>query len=224
MKNHLYESGKRQVVYWAAVVCVCLASFVEVNALFAQNPRQGKSLFVAETAKQGTTFYGLAEKYYGNRVFWIYIYLANRPGIPYPTSIKPGMSVVIPQAETLGIDAADPESVSKAKELAIETERIGYTPNEEEVYSIENQGDEGLVEIVKPGDTFRTLALKHYGSKEFWVYIYLANKSKMPHPSKLNIGTAVAIPPASLLAIDASDPSSVAKAIELGRKAMAGAD
>lgn len=134
------------------------------------------------------------------------------------------MSVVIPQAETLGIDAADPESVSKAKELAIETERIGYTPTEEEGYSIDNQGEEDLIEVVKPGDTFRTLALKHYGSKEFWVYIYLANRSKIPHPNKLRYGAAVAIPPASLLAIDASDPSSVAKAIELGRKALAGAD
>lgn len=63
MKNHLFESGKRRVAYWAAVVGVCLAFFLEVNPLFAQNLRQNKGLFVAETAKQGTTFYGLAEKY-----------------------------------------------------------------------------------------------------------------------------------------------------------------
>lgn len=75
-------------------------------------------------------------------------------------------------------------------------------------------------EVVSEGATFRTLALKYYGSKEFWVYIYQANKAKIPHPNKLRYGLSVTIPDAKTLGIDAKDPASIKRAILVGNKVL----
>lgn len=73
---------------------------------------------------------------------------------------------------------------------------------------------------VSGGDTFRTLALKHYGSKDFWVYIYQANKVKAPNPNVLHSGLTVTIPDAASLGIDASSAASIKKAKQLSEKVM----
>lgn len=76
--------------------------------------------------------------------------------------------------------------------------------------------------VVKSGDTFRTLALQYYGSKDFWGYIYQANKAKVANPNSLSQGVTLVIPSASSLGIDANDASSVSKAKALGAKLMNG--
>ncbi len=76
--------------------------------------------------------------------------------------------------------------------------------------------------VVKSGDTFRTLALQHYGSKEFWGYIYQANKAKVANPNSLSQGVTLVIPSATSLGIDANNASSVSKAKALGAKLMNG--
>ncbi len=214
------KKGKLPTKYCVVIACLSIVLLVSSNSAFAQNARPDKGLFVAETVKSGTTFYDLAQKHYGNRTFWVYIYLANKSDIPYPDDLRTGMSVVIPQAEALGIDANDTVSVAKAAELAKETEKSYLPSNKKEAGWDQSPKGEFVSEIVKPGETFRTLALKYYGDKEFWVYIFLANKSNIPHPNKLNYGKTVVIPSASSSGIDANNPASVAKARELGRKAM----
>lgn len=72
--------------------------------------------------------------------------------------------------------------------------------------------------VVKAGDTFRTLALQHYGSKDFWGYIYQANKGKVKSPNSLSQGVTLVIPSAASLGIDANNPASISKAKALGAK------
>lgn len=62
------------------------------------------------------------------------------------------------------------------------------------------------------GDRLTLLALEFYGSKDFWVYIYEENKEVMPNPNRLSIGLEVKIPDPRKYDIDASSPSSLAKA------------
>ncbi|MCH4155060.1 MAG: HU family DNA-binding protein [Muribaculaceae bacterium] len=57
----------------------------------------------------------LAGKYYGNRVFWVYIYEENKSKIKNPNNVRPGTVVVIPSAAKYGIDKNNKESVAKAK-------------------------------------------------------------------------------------------------------------
>ena len=59
----------------------------------------------------------LAEKYYGNKVFWVYIYDFNKSRIPDPNHIPTNMEIKIPAKELYGINANSSTSVEKAKAI-----------------------------------------------------------------------------------------------------------
>lgn len=65
-----------------------------------------------------------------------------------------------------------------------------------------------------------TISLKEYGSKVFWIYIYLENKDKISDPNVLPVGTKITIPPASKYGIDSKNPNSVNKAKETTLKVL----
>lgn len=69
-----------------------------------------------------------------------------------------------------------------------------------------------IKETITEGVFLTKLALKHFGNKAFWVYIYLENKNDIPNPNAIPVGTELIIPAASKYGIDASDSASVAKA------------
>lgn len=62
----------------------------------------------------------LAQKYYGKKVFWVYIYDFNKSKIPNPDQIPTGMEILIPAKDVYGIDAKSSVSVEKAKKLQSE--------------------------------------------------------------------------------------------------------
>lgn len=65
----------------------------------------------------GDTMRKLGLKYYGNRSFWVYIYLENSDKIENFNNVPLGTSLVIPAAEKYGIDANDKESLARARKL-----------------------------------------------------------------------------------------------------------
>jgi nucleoid DNA-binding protein/nucleoid-associated protein YgaU len=65
----------------------------------------------------GKTLRLLAEDIYGNREFWVYIYLENKDKIRNPNKVSSGMELLLPDKAVYSIDAADPQSVAKAKSL-----------------------------------------------------------------------------------------------------------
>jgi len=69
---------------------------------------------------------------------------------------------------------------------------------------------------LQKGETLRLLALNLFGNREFWVYIYLANKNNIPNPNVVPVGTQLTIPDPSQYHINASDPQSVSEAKTLG--------
>lgn len=56
------------------------------------------------------------------------------------------------------------------------------------------------------------IARKHYGSADFWVYIYEENMAIIDDPNNIPPGTIVVIPPAEKYGIDANDKESIEKA------------
>lgn len=56
----------------------------------------------------------MAREYYGNYNLWPLIYDAN-PGLGHPDRIRPGTSITVPTAETLGINLTDSDVIAKAK-------------------------------------------------------------------------------------------------------------
>lgn len=59
-------------------------------------------------------------KYYGHKIFWVYLYLANKESIPNPNSVAIGTQIHIPVPETYNIDANDEQSIRKAAVLQTE--------------------------------------------------------------------------------------------------------
>jgi len=65
----------------------------------------------------GTRLTLLSLSYYGDKVFWVYLYIANRDVIKDPNRVPTGASLRIPMPDRYRIDAADKESVARAAKL-----------------------------------------------------------------------------------------------------------
>jgi nucleoid DNA-binding protein/nucleoid-associated protein YgaU len=73
---------------------------------------------------------------------------------------------------------------------------------------------------VQRGDRLNLFALKYYGNKVFWVYIYQHNQSKLSNPDIISVGIELVIPAASNYQIDANNPASVRKAFVLQKEIL----
>jgi hypothetical protein len=73
-----------------------------------------------------------------------------------------------------------------------------------------------VTDTITPTRYLTTMARKHYGQTEYWVYIYLENADKLGHPDRLDAGTVVVIPPASKYGLT---PGNKAKISEASRRA-----
>ena len=79
------------------------------------------------------------------------------------------------------------------------------------------QADQAEQVRLHAGDRLSRLALKKYGHKAFWVYIYEENRSRIKDPDNIPIGTTITLPQASKYKIDARDTNSVNRALILQR-------
>ncbi|MDR1517966.1 MAG: HU family DNA-binding protein [Dysgonamonadaceae bacterium] len=70
------------------------------------------------------------------------------------------------------------------------------------------------------GKTLRLIALDKFGSREFWIYIYLKNNDKIKNPNRIPVGTKFLLPDKSEYDIDADNPESVGKAKKLGEEVL----
>ena len=68
------------------------------------------------------------------------------------------------------------------------------------------------------GSRLTLLALKYYGHKDFWVYIYEENKTRISNPNRIPVGFDLSIPDARKYGIDANDELSLQKAQDLARR------
>ncbi|GHU82586.1 hypothetical protein FACS189415_3290 [Bacteroidia bacterium] len=74
---------------------------------------------------------------------------------------------------------------------------------------------------VRNGDRLNLYALRFYGNKVFWVYIYQANQSKLSNPDIIPVGVTLTIPASSTYQIDSYNPASVKKAFALQTQILA---
>ncbi len=83
--------------------------------LLLPTPAPEKEIETVRLGK-GETLRILAERLFGNREFWVYIYLENKHIIADPNRVPAGISLLVPDTRQYGIDAADPASVQSAKQ------------------------------------------------------------------------------------------------------------
>ncbi|MDO4691402.1 MAG: hypothetical protein Q4A64_00855 [Porphyromonadaceae bacterium] len=71
--------------------------------------------------------------------------------------------------------------------------------------------------VIKPGDSLVQIALRKYGHKAFWVYIYEENRERIKNPDNIPLGTRLSLPAARKYGIDSSNTNSVSRALSLQR-------
>jgi len=78
----------------------------------------GNNVLARVRVEPGQRLTLIAEKYYGLKVFWVYIYEYNKAKIGSdPNRIATGMEILVPSKEMYGIDANSASSVEKATAL-----------------------------------------------------------------------------------------------------------
>ena len=70
-------------------------------------------------------------------------------------------------------------------------------------------------EKIQEGSMLTHFAKRYYGKKEFWVYIYEANKDHIEHPDRIPMGTLIRVPKVDKRLIDANNQRCIDKAKEL---------
>lgn len=78
---------------------------------------------------------------------------------------------------------------------------------------LEKKGLIGQEKLTR-GKHMTDLALKYYGHKDFWIYIFEANKQRIPNPNDIKIGTLVDIPKMDETLVDPSSQEALQKAHE----------
>ncbi|MFV0538188.1 MAG: AAA family ATPase, partial [Dysgonomonas sp.] len=71
---------------------------------------------------------------------------------------------------------------------------------------------------IEAGLRLTLISLKYYGQKQFWVYIYLANKDRIADPSNISVGTHIYIPRPEKYGIDPTNKKSLDEAAALQTK------
>ncbi|MGL4493711.1 MAG: LysM peptidoglycan-binding domain-containing protein, partial [Tannerellaceae bacterium] len=84
---------------------------------FEKTTSDNKDLSIQIKLKNGMRLALLAEQYYGNKVFWVYIYEANKDVIKNPNILPVGVMIDIPAKSLYSINAKDSTSLEKAKKL-----------------------------------------------------------------------------------------------------------
>ena len=84
-------------------------------------PEKTKMAIIAKvTMTPGLTLTMIAEKYYNSKVFWVYLYEANKARIKNPNKVPTGTVIEVPAPEEYDIDVYSGNSVRKASALGVE--------------------------------------------------------------------------------------------------------
>jgi nucleoid-associated protein YgaU len=123
--------------------------------------------------QRGDLLSTISKKFYGTTGKWREIYEANRDVISNPDVLSVGTEIVIPDI-----------SADRAGDAAVRAER--REPGTRE--------GAGRTHKVASDDTLYSIAAKYYGDGNQWRKIHDANKSKIPNPNVLTVGTELVIP------------------------------
>ena len=151
---------------------------------------------------------------------WIFFFLLSLSpegeAKPQPTT-PPAEATVLPAEQAPKI--ADSTSVQDSLSLqSIDSMATGNSaPTVLSSPSSSPEANRAEQVRLRPGDRLSRLALKKYGHKAFWVYIYEENRMRLKDPDNIPVGAVITLPAASKYQIDPTDTNSVNRALLLQR-------
>ena len=139
-------------------------------------------------------------------------------GVEQPRPLAPPTQSVAPasqQAPAVTDSASTQDSLGVGALDSPTSEHQLAPASEDKHTSSQNKGAEQV--RLRPGDRLSRLALKKYGHKAFWVYIYEENRARLKDPDNIPVGAVITLPAAAKYQIDATDTNSVNRALLLQR-------
>lgn len=135
---------------------------------------------------------------------------------PQPTT-PPTETTVLPaeQAPKIADSTSVQDSLSLQSIDSMATEHSSQAVSSSPSSSTEADRAEQV--RLRPGDRLSRLALKKYGHKAFWVYIYEENRMRLKDPDNIPVGAVITLPAATKYQIDPTDTNSVNRALLLQR-------
>lgn len=130
-------------------------------------------------------------------------------------AVQPSPVPVVPAVPAQAIDETD---TLQTTSIATQEEATSSVAPSEAVVSIASSQAETIERVrLRPGDRLSRLALKKYGNKAFWVYIYEENRAQLKDPDNIPVGAVITLPAASKYQINAGDTNSINRALVLQR-------
>ena len=102
------------ILFGFAAFFVLMLVVLNVSETFYQQDKIEEDRSAVELHDNPTTLLDLAEKAYGNKAFWIYIYDANKAKLSTPLNIPSGVSLVIPDLSEYNVDVTDSLEIQRA--------------------------------------------------------------------------------------------------------------
>ena len=130
-------------------------------------------------------------------------------------AVQPSPAPAVPAVPAQTIDETD---TLQTTSIATQEEATSsVAPSEAVVYTASSQAETIERVRLRPGDRLSRLALKKYGNKAFWVYIYEENRAQLKDPDNIPVGAVITLPAASKYQINAGDTNSINRALILQR-------
>jgi len=130
-------------------------------------------------------------------------------------AVQPSPAPAVPAVPAQAIDETD---TLQTTSIATQEEATSSVAPSEAVVSTASSQAETIERVrLRPGDRLSRLALKKYGNKAFWVYIYEENRAQLKDPDNIPVGAVITLPAASKYQINAGDTNSINRALVLQR-------
>ena len=124
----------------------------------------------------------------------------------------------IKQETELSMVTINESEVQSAKTIERETDSNGKLNIEQmRKINVDYSVIQGT-ETVRDGSRLTMIALRAYGSKDFWIYVFLANRDQLGNPAQINTGMIIKIPKIDKRLIDTSNPDCLQYAKELEKR------
>lgn len=124
----------------------------------------------------------------------------------------------IKQGTELSMVTINESEVQSAKTIERETDSNGKLNIEQmRKINVDYSVIQGT-ETVRDGSRLTMIALRAYGSKDFWIYVFLANRDQLGNPAQINTGMIIKIPKIDKRLIDTSNPDCLQYAKELEKR------
>lgn len=125
----------------------------------------------------------------------------------YDVQIEPNLENIAPEVLEIPIEELKQDSLFEAEvvEPNLFSEPRVYDRTKERV-------------VIQSGDRLTLLALKYYGHRQYWVYIYEANSDVLSNPNSVEVGMELNIPELNSALIDTTNRKTIEYAKQLQDK------